>query len=236
MLCFILAYLPYQRIANLRNVSVKFDSACKVMLNRGFKIVKNEVNKCVTKVKAMIPDGRPEELRKRDQLTNRFDILCDLEETVELLGNFYDEYIDKGWCCFIPGQMIDEMLHVLRRIMEDESQPVSYCILFNIHEMSEKATNHFLDKVLSQMLQSNCYELDLDTSSSSSSSPSSNRSHLTRIKQLESEVETFRTALEEEKVKTAAMEKKIWEQDKLIEMLQGSQDDIGGKRRRSSEF
>ena len=46
VLCFILAYLPYQRIANLRNVSVKFDSACKVMLNRGFKIVKNEVNKC----------------------------------------------------------------------------------------------------------------------------------------------------------------------------------------------
>ena len=53
VLCFILAYLPYQIIANLRNVSVKFDSACKVMLNWGFKIVKNEVNKCVTKVKAI---------------------------------------------------------------------------------------------------------------------------------------------------------------------------------------
>lgn len=115
----ILEYLSFDEIAKQRIVCQKFNTIGQGLLNFGFhKMVKRHGN-LIKMIKSQLP--RRESERKNHPLAKHSDILTCIETRISMLSMTYTKYIEVNLCCFIPGKVIDEVIHVLRTITNPNS-------------------------------------------------------------------------------------------------------------------
>lgn len=145
MLQNILSYLSYDEIARLRLVGTKFDAIGKSMLNQGFLDVENFHAKCFQEVKKQLP--RRESERRKHALARHSEVLTAVETRLSLLGMTYIKYINSGYCCFIPGKVIDEIYKILHNVQSKRVLDRSHDLLQEFRDISTMAMEHFDEKI-----------------------------------------------------------------------------------------
>lgn len=142
----ILSFLSYDEISYSRLVSRKFDCLCQARLNDGLNRADRLHSRIHREIKAMLP--RRESERRNHALARHVDILSAVETRLSLLNMTYSKYIENGVCCFIPGKVLDEIFHVLRRIRLLPVLPRGYELLQELRDISSMAIEHFDEKIV----------------------------------------------------------------------------------------
>lgn len=145
ILTMVLSLLTYDEISQLRVVCHRFNRICQRLLNRGLQKLERYHGDCLKKLKAQLP--RRESERRQHPLARHCDILSAVETRLSLLAMTYSKYIDLKVCCFIPGKVIDEAMHVLTLVMESKEAPRTHDLLQELRDISSMAMEHFDEKI-----------------------------------------------------------------------------------------
>ncbi|XP_053620770.1 F-box only protein 28 [Plodia interpunctella] len=141
----IFSYLSYDEIAKNRVVSKTFNEISIRLLNRGFMLIERRHALALKSVKTQLP--RRESERRYHPLSRHCDILTSIETRISMLNMTYSKYIDNGYCCFIPGKVIDEMRRVLYIVETSTTPPRAHEVLQELRDISSMAIEHFDDKI-----------------------------------------------------------------------------------------
>ncbi|PIK38789.1 putative F-box only protein 28-like [Apostichopus japonicus] len=145
ILTMVMALLSYDEISQLRVVCHRFNRICQRLLNQGLQKLERYHGDCLKKLKAQLP--RRESERRQHPLARHCDILSAVETRLSLLAMTYSKYIDLKVCCFIPGKVIDEAMHVLTLVMESKEAPRTHDLLQELRDISSMAMEHFDEKI-----------------------------------------------------------------------------------------
>jgi len=153
----IFEWLSYDEIAKKRLVSTKVNKVCQQLLNRGFaKLIKRHSHD-MKKIKSLLP--RRESERRHHPLIKHADILTCIETRISMLSMTYTKYMDMNLCCFIPGKIIDEVLHILRLVSNtcgSNRQLRAHEVLQELRDISSMAIDHFDEKIAHILKKSFC--------------------------------------------------------------------------------
>lgn len=141
----ILSFLSYDETSSARPVSKKFDSLCRARLNEGLNQVDRLHSQIHREIKGKLP--RRESERRNHVLARHVDVLGAVETRLSLLNMTYSKYIEMGLCCFIPGRVLDEIFHVLRKIQTLANPPRAHELLQELRDISSMAIEHFDEKI-----------------------------------------------------------------------------------------
>uniref|UniRef100_A0A1I7XAG7 ANTH domain-containing protein n=1 Tax=Heterorhabditis bacteriophora TaxID=37862 RepID=A0A1I7XAG7_HETBA len=112
--------LKYEDLAKSRRVSKFMNGLVKYLLNRGYMVLGNLIEKTKSEIKKELP--RRESLRRSHRLSGLSDAYSAVDTRYALLSMTYRKYIDSGVACFIPGKstfndistkVLDECFRVL---------------------------------------------------------------------------------------------------------------------------
>ncbi|XP_055323422.1 F-box only protein 28 [Sitodiplosis mosellana] len=165
----VLELLSYDEIAKQRIVCQKFNTICQGLLNVGFhKMIKHHGH-LMKLIKSQLP--RRESERRNHPLAKHSDVLTCIETRISMLSMTYTKYIEVNLCCFIPGKVIDEVLHVLCTIAHSKytkssnsdkcfilvDKPLrTHEVLQELRDISSMAIEHFEEKVAPTLKKAYC--------------------------------------------------------------------------------
>lgn len=158
MLELVLSYLTFDEIAKNRLVCVRFDKLCQSLLNRGFTKMMKRHAAYLKRIKMQLP--RRESERRNHPLARHADILTCIETRISMLSMTYTKYMELNLCCFIPGKVIDEVLHLLKLVKECDGKLRAHEVLQELRDISSMAIEHFDEKVANPLKKS---FLDINT-------------------------------------------------------------------------
>ena len=109
----ILSKLKYHEVAVLRGVNKRFNSIGIRILNKGYKATKLQHTKLYEAVKAS-SQSHSKYTKSHPLmyhvLIRHYDVLSTIGRNLIILDDTFSKYINLNLCCFIPGQVIDNMI------------------------------------------------------------------------------------------------------------------------------
>ncbi|VDM96382.1 unnamed protein product [Thelazia callipaeda] len=134
----------------LLQVSKKFDSIARSILNSSFFRLGDQLDKAMCRVKKMLP--KRESQRRLHGLSRVSEVYSALETRYALLSMTFRKYIDNNSCCFIAGKLLDEGFAVLgildscvkRKVQPSEPQE----LLKDIRDYSSMAMEYFEEQIV----------------------------------------------------------------------------------------
>ncbi|XP_031633282.1 F-box only protein 28 [Contarinia nasturtii] len=162
----VLECLSYDEIAKQRIVCQKFNTICQGLLNVGFHKVMKRHGQLLKIIKSQLP--RRESERRNHQLSKHSDVLTCIETRISMLSMTYTKYIEVNLCCFIPGKVIDEVLHVFASITHTKPCNMSevfvlsdkplrtHDVLQELRDISSMAIDHFEEKIAPTLKRAYC--------------------------------------------------------------------------------
>ena len=144
----VLLYCSYDEISKCRLVCHQFNEVCKQLLNQGFTLVDRQHEQLQKDVKSKLP--RRDSERRNHPLAKRFAVLNWMKLELSTI-TAYKKYINMNLCCFIPGKVLDEALHVLEAVSKSESLPHEHELLRELRDLSQMAVEHFQENIVPRL-------------------------------------------------------------------------------------
>ncbi|XP_002735191.1 F-box only protein 28-like [Saccoglossus kowalevskii] len=127
-------------------VSKIFDELCQELLNHGYSKVDRYHSSFQKELKSRLP--RRESERRNHPLARHCDILAAIETRLSLLGMTFMKYVDMKLCCFIPGKVLDEIMHLINYIRKTPNPPRAHELLQELRDISSMAMEYFDEKIV----------------------------------------------------------------------------------------
>lgn len=141
----ILSYLSYKNICQLRLVSRTFDAICGHILNATFSRLQTQMLHRFQQIKSKMP--RRESARRTHHLACESDIIETLHMRLTLLQMSFGKHIERKHCCFFPGEILDEVYHILHYIRMTPKLHRPYKVTDELFDLSTMAMEYFKEKI-----------------------------------------------------------------------------------------
>lgn len=146
----IFSYLSYDELTRCRYVCRNFDKFCQKLLTDGFVRVQQYHENLLQSVKSLLP--KRESDRRGHRLTNSYDTLNSIGADLGRLKMSFQKYINRGYCCFTPGKVLDEIFRLLRRtnqiVKSSNAGPRPSEILRELDDIAKMADEYFHEKLI----------------------------------------------------------------------------------------
>ena len=156
----ILSKLKYHEVAILRGVNKRFNSIGIRILNKGYKAAKLQHTKLYETIKVSSSQNHSKYTKNHPLmyhiLIRHYDVLSTIGRNLIILDDTFSNYINLNLCCFIPGQVIDNMMSIFQTIQEDwdDKRDVYRCECSNAYkalhkciDTSVRAMQYFNEKI-----------------------------------------------------------------------------------------
>ncbi|CAH1173553.1 unnamed protein product [Phaedon cochleariae] len=141
----IFSYLPFKNICQLRLVGRTMDHICSQMLNSMFLKLQNQMLARFQEIKAKMP--RRESARRSHHLACESDIIETLHMRLTLLQMTFGKHIERKHICFFPGEILDEVHHILNYIKVTPKLDLPYKVTDELFDLSTMAMEYFKEKI-----------------------------------------------------------------------------------------
>lgn len=141
----ILRYLTFDHIAKLRLVSRYFNDMCSSLLNSEFNRLRVLVQQRFMAIKAQMP--RRESSRRKHPLARESDIIETLYMRLTLLNMTFGKHIERKYCCFFAGEIIDEIYKILEYVQNTPSLSRAYKVTDELFDLSTMAMEYFKEHI-----------------------------------------------------------------------------------------
>lgn len=146
MISNIFSYLTYDEIAKNRAVCKTFDEIGREELTRGFAVVQRRRFAYLRELRAQLP--RRESERRSHPLNRHNDILWSMDTRLAILSSAFQGWIEKGYCCFIPGKIIDEVIRLIRILKTTKEElPSPHRFLLELRDLCCMAVEYFREHI-----------------------------------------------------------------------------------------
>ncbi|CAF1351757.1 unnamed protein product [Rotaria magnacalcarata] len=129
----------------LRSTSKHFHRLCSEKLNRGYSQLEIIIHDLQKQIKTKLP--RRESERHKHILSTKFDIISSLDSRIQWLKLTFSSAIQNSFCCFYPGQLLDEIYSVLNHLKTQQSFSNPCTLLQETRDMSSMAIEHFREQI-----------------------------------------------------------------------------------------
>ncbi|CAL1276022.1 unnamed protein product [Larinioides sclopetarius] len=96
-------------------------------------------------IKALMP--RRESARRKHPLARESDIIETLHMRLSLLHMTFGKHIERNYCCFFPGEIIDEIYRILRYIRSTLCLNRAYKVTDELFDLSTMAMEYFKEHI-----------------------------------------------------------------------------------------
>ncbi|CAL1276019.1 unnamed protein product [Larinioides sclopetarius] len=141
----ILRNLSFDAISKLRMVSKYFNEICSSLLNSEFNHLRAVMLQKFHSIKALMP--RRESARRKHPLARESDIIETLHMRLSLLHMTFGKHIERNYCCFFPGEIIDEIYRILRYIRSTLCLNRAYKVTDELFDLSTMAMEYFKEHI-----------------------------------------------------------------------------------------
>ncbi|EEZ98462.1 F-box only protein 28 [Tribolium castaneum] len=141
----IFSYLTYKNICQLRFVCTRIDRICGHILNTTFQRLQHQLLDRFHEIKRKMP--RRESARRNHHLACESDIIETLHMRLTLLQMSLGKHIERKHCCFFPGEILDEVLHILHYIKVTPKLARPYKVTDELFDLSTMAMEYFKEKI-----------------------------------------------------------------------------------------
>ncbi|XP_077996576.1 uncharacterized protein LOC144449899 [Glandiceps talaboti] len=227
----ILTFFKYEEISDLRSICKTIDQTCQELLNQGYHKVERYHSQYQKDLKSRLP--RRESERRNHPLARHCDIMAAIETRLSLLGMTFMKYVDMKLCCFIPGKVLDEILHLIDYIKKTPKPPRAHELLQELRDISSMAMEYFDEKIVptlrKKISHTSQFVMKSPCTATSSGIPMAATSMVARRQDLmrfqtsvnnllvfKKEFLDYKRQLVDQKKKTLDQEKRIQKQDQLI--------------------
>ncbi|XP_054724808.1 F-box only protein 28-like [Uloborus diversus] len=141
----ILKFVSFDNIAKIRLVCKHFDNLCSSILNSEFNRLRSVIQQRLLSIKSQMP--RRESARRKHALAREHDIIETLNMRLSLLHMTLGKHIERKYCCFFPGEIIDEVYRVLRYIENTPCLNHGYKVTDELFDLSTMAMEYFKEHI-----------------------------------------------------------------------------------------
>ncbi|XP_023022371.2 F-box protein dampened [Leptinotarsa decemlineata] len=141
----IFGYLPFRNICQMRLICRTIDQVCSQILNSTFLRLQNQMLARYQDIKAKMP--RRESARRSHHLACESDIIETLHMRLTLLQMSFGKHIERRHCCFFPGEILDEVYHILNYIKVTPKLDLPYKVTDELFDLSTMAMEYFKEKI-----------------------------------------------------------------------------------------
>ncbi|KZC05967.1 PREDICTED: F-box only protein 28 [Dufourea novaeangliae] len=141
----IFSYLDYNTVAHLRPVCHQMDRVCGSILNSTFQKLQAQMLSRFQAIKAQMP--RRESARRNHPLACESDIIETLHMRLTLLQMSFGKHIERKHCCFFPGEILDEVYHILHYIKVTPKLARPYKVTDELFDLSTMAMEYFKERI-----------------------------------------------------------------------------------------
>nr|CAI5822750.1 unnamed protein product [Callosobruchus analis] len=141
----IFSYLSYKNICQLRLVCRTVDRICGHILNSTFTKLQNQMLTRFQDIKSKMP--RRESARRSHHLAGESDIIETLHMRLTLLQMSLGKHIERKHICFFPGDILDEVYHILYYIRVTPKLDLPYKVTDELFDLSTMAMEYFKEKI-----------------------------------------------------------------------------------------
>ncbi|XP_044761201.1 F-box only protein 28 [Coccinella septempunctata] len=141
----ILKHLSFKNICQVRLVCRRFDAVCAHILNSTFLRLQNQTLQRFQEIKSKMP--RRESARRTHHLACESDIIETLHMRLTLMQMSFGKHIERKHCCFFPGEILDEVYHILHYIKVTPKLHRPYKVTDELFDLSTMAMEYFKEKI-----------------------------------------------------------------------------------------
>lgn len=141
----ILKHLSFKNICQARLVCRTFDAVCAHILNSTFSRLQNQTLQRFQEIKSKMP--RRESARRTHHLACESDIIETLHMRLTLMQMSFGKHIERKHCCFFPGEILDEVYHILHYIKVTPKLHRPYKVTDELFDLSTMAMEYFKEKI-----------------------------------------------------------------------------------------
>ncbi|KAK9884783.1 hypothetical protein WA026_009011 [Henosepilachna vigintioctopunctata] len=122
-----------------------FDAVCAHILNSTFQRLQNQTLQRFQEIKSKMP--RRESARRTHHLACESDIIETLHMRLTLMQMSFGKHIERKHCCFFPGEILDEVFHILHYIKVTPKLHRPYKVTDELFDLSTMAMEYFKEKI-----------------------------------------------------------------------------------------
>lgn len=126
-------------------VCTRIDAICSNILNTTFQRLQNNLLVRFQTIKSKMP--RRESARRNHHLACESDIIETLHMRLTLLQMSLGKHIERKHCCFFPGEILDEVNHILHYIKITPKLARPYKVTDELFDLSTMAMEYFKEKI-----------------------------------------------------------------------------------------
>ncbi|XP_055931355.1 F-box only protein 28-like isoform X2 [Argiope bruennichi] len=126
-------------------VSKSFNEICSALLNSEFNHLRTIMLQKFQAIKALMP--RRESARRKHPLARESDIIETLHMRLSLLHMTFGKHIERNYCCFFPGEIIDEIYRILRYMKDNPCLNRAYKVTDELFDLSTMAMEYFKEHI-----------------------------------------------------------------------------------------
>lgn len=141
----ILKNLTFKNICQVRLVCRTFDGVSAHILNSTFLRLQNQTLQRFQEIKSKMP--RRESARRTHPLACESDIIETLHMRLTLMQMSFGKHIERKHCCFFPGEILDEVYHILHYIKVTPKLHRPYKVTDELFDLSTMAMEYFKEKI-----------------------------------------------------------------------------------------
>lgn len=121
------------------------DRICGQILNSKFQQLQTQMLNRFLAIKRKMP--RRESARRTHHLAVESDIIETLHMRLTLLQMSFGKHIERKHCCFFPGEILDEVYHILHYIKVTPKLAKPYQVTDEFFDLSTMAMEYFKEKI-----------------------------------------------------------------------------------------
>lgn len=121
------------------------DHICGQILNSKFQQLQTQMLNRFQAIKRKMP--RRESARRTHHLAVESDIIETLHMRLTLLQMSFGKHIERKHCCFFPGEILDEVYHILHYIKVTPKLAKPYQVTDEFFDLSTMAMEYFKEKI-----------------------------------------------------------------------------------------
>lgn len=141
----IFSYLPFGTISKIRAVCRQFNLICSSLLNKEFCRLRILVQKKFSSIKQQMP--RRESARRKHPLARESDIVETLHMRLTLLQMTFGKHIERKFCCFFPGEILDEVHKILSYVKTTPNPSQAYKVTDELFDLTTMAMEYFKEHI-----------------------------------------------------------------------------------------
>lgn len=122
-----------------------FDAVSAHILNSTFLRLQNQTLQRFQEIKSKMP--RRESARRTHHLACESDIIETLHMRLTLMQMSFGKHIERKHCCFFPGEILDEVYHILNYIRVTPKLHRPYKVTDELFDLSTMAMEYFKEKI-----------------------------------------------------------------------------------------